>query len=138
MAKDGYQHIDRKKELFSDFLCDLNPHPEMKDIVRYVDENAVKRSIKNLILTNRYERLFQPDIGSDIRKILFEPMVSATAQVLKGYIRDTINAYEPRCKLLEVEVIPNEQRQMYRVIIIFAILNKTEPVQLDISLYRVR
>jgi phage baseplate assembly protein W len=88
--KDSYNQIDRKKEIYSDFLTDLNPHPDMKDVVRFIDENAVKRSIKNLILTNKYERLYQPEIGSDINKILFEPMVNSTAQILTKYIRETI------------------------------------------------
>lgn len=136
--KDSYGKIDRQSELYSDFLTDLNPHPEMKDVVRFTNENAVKRSIRNLILTNRYERPFQPRIGSDINKILFEPMNSVTASVLKQYIKETIDNYEPRCKLIDVMVMGYEERNVYVVTIIFATINKEEPTTLQLSLYRVR
>lgn len=136
--KDSYGKIDRQSELYSDFLTDLNPHPEMKDVVRFTNENAVKRSIRNLILTNRYERPFQPRIGSDINKILFEPMNSITAGVLKQYIKETIDNYEPRCKLIDVMVMGYEERNVYVVTIIFATINKEEPTTLQLSLYRVR
>lgn len=136
--KDSYGKIDRSSELYSDFLTDLNPHPEMKDVVRFTNENAVKRSIRNLILTNRYERPFQPRIGSDINKILFEPMNTVTASILKQYIQETIENYEPRCKLIDVLVAGYEERNVYVVSIIFATINKEEPTTLQLSLYRVR
>jgi phage baseplate assembly protein W len=110
----------------------------MKDVVRFIDENAVKRSIKNLILTNKYERLYQPEIGSDINKILFEPMVNSTAQILTKYIRETIENHEPRCILIDVVVNPDEIRNMYKIIIIYATVNREQPSSLEISLYRVR
>jgi phage baseplate assembly protein W len=136
--KDSYGSIDRKSELYSDFLTDLNPHPEMGDVVRFTNENAVKRSIRNLILTNRYERPFQPEIGSDINKILFEPMNTAVADVLRQYIKETIENYEPRCRLIDVLVVGYEERNVYVVTIIFATINKEEPTRLELSLYRVR
>lgn len=136
--KDSYGSIDRKSELYSDFLTDLNPHPEMGDVVRFTNENAVKRSIRNLILTNRYERPFQPEIGSDINKILFEPMNTTTGSVLRQYIKSTIENYEPRCQLIDVMVVAYEERNVYVVTIIFATINKEEPTRLELSLYRVR
>lgn len=135
---DYYTSTDKKEELYSDFLVDLNPHPEAKDIVRFVNENAVKRAIRNLILTDHYERLCQPRIGSNIRRMLFEPMNSATAEIIGNMIRETIATHEKRCKLIEVVVTPYEDRNLYAVTVIFAITNKQEPISLNITLYRVR
>ena len=136
--QDQYTSTSKKEELYSDFHVDLNPHPEAGDVVRYVNENAVKRSLRNLILTNRYERLFQPDIGSNINKLLFEPMGFSTANSLKNFIIETITNHEPRCKLIDVVIIPNEDNHAYQVNIVFSIINKQDPINLAITLYRVR
>ena len=71
---DRITELSAKDEIYSDFLVNLNPHPVSGMLLRFVNEKAVTRSIRNLILTNRGERLYQPKIGSDIRSILFEPM----------------------------------------------------------------
>lgn len=136
--KDSYTQIDRKTELYSDFLTDLNPHPDAKDIVRFTNENAVKRSIRNLVMTNKYDRLFQPDIYADIHKILFEPMNETSANLLRSAVTNVITNHEPRCKLIDVSVSANEERHLYAVSIIFAVINNGDPIKLDISLYRVR
>lgn len=135
---DEYKNTDKKEELFSDFLCNLDPHPNTEDVVRFVNEQAVKRSIRNLLLTNRGERLFQPNIGSDINRILFENITAATAQALKGFIIDTITSYEKRCMIISVDVIAKEELNAYDVNIIFSIINKVDPINLNVTLYRVR
>lgn len=135
---DYYTQTQRKEELYSDFLTDLNPHPDAKDIVRFTNENAVKRSIRNLLQTNRYERLFQPNLGADINRILFEPMLPSTAQSLADFVKEAINNYEPRCKLIDVVVTPNERTQSYVVTVHFMVINKQDPVRVEITLYRVR
>ena len=135
---DFYTNTNRMDEIYSDFFTDLNPHPDSKDLVRYANENAVKKSIKNLMLTNKLERLFQPNLGSNISKFLFEPMIGATAIALKQSIVETIINHEPRCKLLDVRVDPDEVNNAYNVTIVFMIINKQDPISLDISLYRVR
>ena len=136
--KDDYNNINRKEELYSDFLTDLNVHPTTGQVLRFVDEFAIKRSIRNLLLTNKYERLFQPDIGSNINRILFEPVTSHAATMLKQYVTETIDTYEKRCKLIEVVVTPSPDQNLYTVTIIFAIINKQDPVSINVTLYRVR
>lgn len=136
--KDDYNNTDRKGELYSDFLTDLNIHPATGQILRFADEFAVKRSIRNLLQTNKYERLFQPDIGSNINRILFEPVSSHTATMLKQYVTETIDTYEKRCKLIEVVVTPSPDQNLYTVTIVFAIINKQDPVSINVTLYRVR
>ena len=136
--KDDYNNIDRKGELYSDFLTDLNIHPATGQILHFADEFAVKRSIRNLLQTNKYERLFQPGIASNISRILFEPVSSHTATLLKQYVTETIDTYEKRCKLIEVVVTPSPDQNLYTVTIVFAIINKQDPVSINVTLYRVR
>ena len=135
---DKFTQTDKKNQIYSDFLTNLNKHPVSGDIVRYVNENAVVRSIKNLILTNRGERLYQPNIGSDIRSMLFEPMGSASADLISTYIQDTIQNFEPRAKVLKCDVIPQYDNNAYSVILTFFVINKQDPVTVQVTLDRVR
>jgi phage baseplate assembly protein W len=136
--KDEYKNTDVKEELYSDFLTDFNYHPATGLLLRFVDEFAIKRSIRNLLMTNKYERLFQPSIGSSINRILFEPVSSHTSTLLKQYIVETIDTYEKRCKLIEVIVEPAPDQNLYKVTVVFAIINKEDPIAINITLYRVR
>lgn len=138
IAKDKFDKANTKYQIYSDFLNDLTPHPAVKDIVRYTNEAAVNRSIRNLLLTNRGERLYQPDIGSDIQQLLFEPMIASTGNLIRKFVEDTIAAYEPRVKVLGVEVLAYEERNAYAVTITYMIINKQDPVQLTVTLDRVR
>lgn len=130
--------VKNDEEIYSDFLTNMNPHPVSGTLLRTVNENAVSRSIRNLINTDRGERLYQPLIGSDIRKILFENISDATAELLSSFINDTIEKHEPRAKVLRVQVIPNEDLNKYSVSIVYMLVNKSDPVSVDIILTRVR
>jgi len=125
-------------EYYSDFLDDFDIHPVKKDLVRYTNENAVKRSIKNLLMTNRGERLFQNDIGSDIRGLLFEHATPATEQMLADLIKNTIADYEPRATVESVDVSTSVDQHYMTATIIFTIINKQEPVTLEVVLDRIR
>lgn len=133
-----YTETDKQQEAFSDFLVDFDPHPNTQDLVRNTNEMAVKRSIKNLIFTNKFERLMQPNRGSNIINLLFEPISSITSGILRNTITEVIEQNEPRVKLISVEVEPIEQNQSYRVYISFFIINRTEPSSLVVNLYRIR
>jgi phage baseplate assembly protein W len=135
---DKYIEVDRKRDIYSDFFCDLTAHPNTKDIVRNSNEAAVKRAIRNLFLTDKYERMFNPTLGSNVRKLLFEPMSSITAGRLKTACEETITNHEPRAKLIDVEVFPSETNQSYKVNIYFYIINKQEAIATSVILYRVR
>lgn len=138
IAKDKFEQNSTKFQIYSDFLNDLTPHPVVKDIVRYTNEAAVNRSIRNLLLTNRGERLYQADIGSDINKLLFEPMGPALTELISQSVRETIKNYEPRAKVLNVETIAYEEQNAYQVNVYYLIINKQDPVQLTVTLNRVR
>ena len=110
-----------------------------KDISKVTDVQAVKRSIRNLILTDHYEKPFHPEIGSGIRGLLFELMSPITGNVLARVIEDVIENYEPRAKLIGVRVYPDMDRNAYEVTIEFYVVNTpTELVDLTIFLERLR
>lgn len=135
---DRFTELDRKNELYSDFLTNLNTHPVSRETLRFVNEKAVTRSIRNLLNTQQGERLYQPDIGSNVRKLLFEPIDDITADILTSTIRDTLTTYEPRAKVLNVEVIPDEDRNRYVVTVVYMLINKQDPISVNITLQRVR
>ena len=138
IAKDKFEKATTKYLVYSDFLNDLTPHPVVKDIVRYTNEASVNRSIRNLLLTNRGERLYQPDIGSDIQQLLFEPMIASTGDLIRKFVQNTISTYEPRAKVLDVQVLAYEEQNAYAVTISYMIINRQDPVQLTVTLDRVR
>jgi len=103
------------------------------------DITAVKRSVRNLVLTNFYEKPFHPEIGSGVRDLLFELVSPLTAIVLAQSIEDVINNYEPRAFLLGVDVIDNIDSNAYDITITFEVLNVPgEIVQLDVLLEALR
>lgn len=123
---------------YSDLDLTFTKHPVKKDIVLSVDDQAVIRSVRNLILTNHYERPFHPEIGSNVRKMLFEPISPLTANYLQREIEDTIKNYEPRVKLQQVLVQVEPDSNYYSAIISFYINNRTEPTTINFVLQRLR
>lgn len=138
IVKDRFTVNDTKNQIYSDFLNDLTPHPVTGDVVRFVNENAVNRSIRNLLFTNKGERLYQPDIGSDLTKMLFEPMSDGIAELISTSIQSTINNYEPRAKVLSVYVAPDYNNNRYVVTVEYMLINRQSPVTLNVTLTRVR
>lgn len=128
----------RKASTYADFHKDLTLSPINFDLARKVDEDAIKESIKNLILTDRGERLFQPNVGCGIRRILFENAGPETSILAKQLIKETIDAYEPRVNLIGVDVIFNVDLNNANIIITFNVINKEEPIVFNITLDRVR
>lgn len=135
---DKYTELTNPDELYSDFLVNLNPHPVSGAVLRFTNEKAVTRSIRNLLLTNPGERLYQPDLGSGIRQLLFEPISDFTSNTLGRFIEDTISKHEQRAKVLAVNVIPEEDKNRYTVTIVYVLINKQEPVSITVTLQRVR
>lgn len=128
----------RSQEFFSDFTRNLDQIPGRTDLSRIVNENAVRESIYNLVMTDRGERLFQPNIGCDIRGSLFENIDPSTILILKENIKSTIKTYEPRCNLRDVEVSANLDTNELSVKIVFSVINSNNTSSLTIDLNRVR
>jgi len=123
---------------FSDLDLNFTIHPVKKDINRYTNETAVVNSIKNLILTNHYERPFQPDIGSNVRRLLFENMDTITATTLQQEIIQTIQNYEPRATISTIAVSPDYDNNGFKVYMEFYVANRTSPITINFFLERIR
>ena len=105
------------------------------DIAKITDIEAVKRSVRNLVLTNFYEKPFHPEIGSGVRDMLFENMTPITALVLARKVEDVIENFEPRARLIGVRALPNLDRNEYEVTIEFFVVNTpTELIDMTIFL----
>ena len=110
-----------------------------KDLNKVTDIEAVKRSVRNLILHNTFEKPFHPEIGGNVRGLLFENMTPMTSNVIARKIQDTIENHEPRARLVGVRAEPDRVENGYKVSVYFYIVNApTELVQLDSFLERLR
>lgn len=128
----------RNTRIFSDLDLNFTAHPVTKDIALRYDENAIKTSLRNLILTSNFERPFHSEIGSPIKRLLFEPASPMLAVIIKRAIIDTVNNFEPRVQLLNVDVNVATDSNAIRVTIEFKIVNTERPLSLDIVLERTR
>ena len=135
----GKNNIDRNVRQYTDLDLFFGKKSTSKDISKVTDILAVKRAVRNLVLTNHYEKPFHPEIGSGVRGILFEPMTPLTAYVLTRKIEDVIKNFEPRVRLIGVNAIPNLDRNEYECTVEFFVVNApTELVDLTIFLERLR
>lgn len=130
--------VGKRQNLYSDFHKDLTQNPISEDLAIKRDEEAVKESIKNLILTNRGERLMQPLVGSNIRAMLFENNTPSTIKMIQDLITETIRVYEPRATLLDVVVQSSLDDNRVEVGIYFYINNVEQPITLTVFLERTR
>ena len=135
----GQNDIDRNVRQYTDLDLFFAKKATSKDISKVTDIQAVKRSIRNLVLTNHYEKPFHPEIGSGVRDMLFEPMTPLTAHILTRKIEDVIENFEPRARLISVRAQPKLDRNEYEVTIEFFVVNApTELVDLTVFLERLR
>ena len=123
---------------FRDLDLNFTIHPVRKDINVHKNEYAVINSIKNLILTNHYERPFQPEIGSNIRRLLFEPVDSVTAAQIEREIAETINNCEPRAQISKVTAVGSPDENGYKIDLVFFIINNPNPISINFFLERIR
>ena len=128
----------RISRTFKDLDLDFGLNSATKDVNRLTDAEAIKRSVRNLINTNNYERPFHPEIGSGIRGLLFEPMTELTTHFMRQRITEMLNEYEPRIFLNKIVCRPDEERNSYFTSITFTIIGTQEPVVVETFLERVR
>jgi phage baseplate assembly protein W len=127
-----------RQPIYKDLDLNFLAHPTTKDVTKKTGDEAIKRSIRNLILTNHYDRPFRHYIGSNVQKLLFENLNSLTANFLKNSIEETIKNYEPRVQLQQVTVDPDYDNNGYKVVMQYIILNTTLPVTTTVFLERIR
>lgn len=130
---------DRNAQVFSDLNLNFVAHPLTGDITKLTNIEAVKRSVRNLINTNFYERPFHPEIGSNVRSILFEPVSPVVEDILSRHIRDVIENFEPRVELINIISKANLDENAYSVTIEFFVQNSPSGVQtVNLFLERLR
>ena len=128
----------KKITIYQDFKKNLEISPVSSDLTVHKDEDAVKESIKNLILTDRGERLMQPNLGGNINAMLFENITPAVLTLIEDRVRETIELHEPRAELEDVIVSSNLDDNVVSVKIVFYISNVQQPITLDVFLERTR
>ena len=128
----------RRARIFSDLNLDFVQNPATKDIQKIEDVDAVKRSVRNLINTNYYERPFRPSLGSNLRAMLFELYSPQMSHAISKEIDLLIKNYEPRARLVNVKTNSDPERNGYEVSISFYVVNFPEQVQVQAFLERLR
>ena len=128
----------RSTKIYRDLDLDFSINSATKDIQKLSDVESVKRSVRNLINTNHYEKPFHPEIGSNLRAMLFENVTPTMNHVISKNIELLIANYEPRCRLVQVNTQPMFDRNGYAVQISFYVVNHPEPVTVETFLERLR
>jgi phage baseplate assembly protein W len=128
----------RSSRIYKDLNLDFQQNTATKDIQKMLDVESVKRSVRNLINLNHYEKPFHPEVGSNLRALLFENITPQISHFIGKQIELLIRNYEPRCRLVQVANMPNLDRNGYSVSISFYVVNHPEPVQVETFLERLR
>jgi len=123
---------------YKDLDLNFTAHPVKKDINKHFNEKAVINSVKNLVSTNFYERPFQPELGSNIRRLLFEPIDSIVAASLERQLQETIENFEPRVSIDSITAYAAPDENGYSVSLVFFILNSPNPITINFFLERIR
>jgi phage baseplate assembly protein W len=113
-------------------------HPVRKDINTHKNEYAIINSVKNLILTNHYERPFRPQIGSSIRRLLFENIDTIIAAQLERAVVETIENFEPRAQVNKINAIADPDNNGYKLRLEFFVINSVDPITINFFLERIR
>jgi len=114
---------NRSAQVYKDINLNFSRHPVTGDISTLSDVSSVKRSVRNLVNTNFYEKHFRPEIGSNIRSVLFEPVSPLVADVLKRHVKDVIENFEPRAELIDIKSVAKPDRNEYQITIEFFVVN---------------
>ena len=128
----------RNTRIFSDLDLNFTAHPVTGDITRRYDDNAIKQSVKNLLLTRNFERPFHSEIGSPIRQLLFDNPGPMFNVMLQRAVIDVINNFEPRVNIIDVRVDDYSDANEVYVTLEFTIVNTERPLTLDLALERTR
>jgi len=123
---------------FVDLDLNFSIHPIRKDISTYKSEYSVINSVKNLILTNHYEKPFRPQVGSNIRRLLFENIDSIIAAQIERAVTETIENFEPRVSVSSITAIPDPDNNRYNLRLEFFVINQTSPITINFFLERIR
>ena len=139
---EGVNNSSRSTYIYKDLSLYFTPNPVSGDVTMVTDVQAIKRSVRNLVLTNRFEKPFHPEVASHVRDLLFEPFSPVTINLLRNRIETVLENYEPRVTLTDVEVEDPDFQMMdnntLNVRIFFTLKNDPEIQTVDVLLERVR
>lgn len=124
--------------VFRDLDLKFNAHPTKKDVNKHLNEYAVINSVKNLVSINFYEKPFNPDFGSNLRALLFEPVDEITSIHIERAITEVIENYEPRVNIIEITAAATPEENRYDVALRFSILNSSNAITINFFLERIR
>ena len=130
--------INRATRRYTDLNLLFSPHPYTRDVLTLKNVDAVKASIKNLILTKNFERLFHPEIGCQVNSLMFENLDNATLTSIKYTIENVIKNFEPRVTVTDITVKDDSDLNAVSIVITFLIGNSLQPVTVATTLNRVR
>ena len=128
----------RSARIYKDLNLDFQINTATKDIQKITDVESVKRAVRNLVNLNHYEKPFHPEIGSNLRAMLFENMTPQMNVLISRQIEELIQNYEPSARLIQVKTLPLFDRNAYAVSINFQVVNQPEPVVVETLLERLR
>jgi len=137
-ASTGKISVVARKKGWADLNLRLTLHRIRKDIIPLKDDEAIKNSVKNLILTNFFERPFQPLVGANLRGLLFEPADAITKYELSDGIKQVLLDYEPRIRVSRVGIEDQSDRNAYRITVYFQIIEMDLNTEVEIVLQRLR
>ena len=137
MARRGTA-FPNSKLTYKDISADFDANAITGDIDPVKDAISVKRGITNILLTSMFERLFQPELGSNLKDVLFEPIDEITTARIEREVRSAIDAWEKRAEVLNVFVDPDEDYNRYKVSVTFRPLNAVVEEQVEVFLARER
>ena len=129
---------NRATRIYKDLDLDFGRNVVTNDVNKLTDVEAVKRSVRNLINTNHFERPFHPEIGGNVRALLFENMTPLTALNLQRKIEEVLNNFEPRAKITQILADPDIDRNGYRLEIRFYVIGIQNPITVETFLERLR
>jgi len=128
----------RATRIYKDLDLDFGRNVVTNDVNKLTDVESVKRSVRNLINTNHFERPFHPELGGNVRAMLFEPMTPLTALNLQRKVEEVLNNFEPRAKITQIIADPDIDRNAYRLSIKFYVIGVTNPITVETFLERLR
>ena len=130
--------INKKVRTFSDLNLTFGIHPSTGDVLKRTDEDAVKTSIKNLILTKNFERPFHPEIGCQVYNLMFENFTPITSEIARRTIESVITAYEPRARLIDIRIEQTDDANEMAITVEFTMINSDRPLTITTFLNRAR
>ena len=128
----------RATRIYKDLDLDFGRNTVKNDVNKLTDVEAVKRSVRNLINTNHFERPFHPEIGGNVRALLFENITPLTSLNLQRKVEEVLNNFEPRAKITQILADPDIDRNGYKLTIKFYVIGIQNPITVETFLERLR